>query len=242
MRPRIGITAYWLDASWGPWTDMPACLAPQAYVNSILVAGGFPLLVPPLPEMERFAEQALDTLDGLILVGGSDVGANTYGAESHETADPPNTRRDEAELALLRGVLDRDMPLLGICRGFQLLNIAYGGTLEQHLDDVVEGDMHRVQLGHWSNHPVEILGGKIAELVPNGTVIHSHHHQGIESVGSGLEVTAKAPDDTVEGLEDPNKAFAVGVLWHPEEAHTDSGAPVFKALIDAAAQYAQRSS
>ncbi|MEI7439816.1 MAG: gamma-glutamyl-gamma-aminobutyrate hydrolase family protein, partial [Thermoleophilia bacterium] len=121
MRPRIGITAYWLEASWGPWSGMPACLAPQAYVNSILVAGGFPLLVPPLPEMEGFAEQALDTLDGLILVGGSDVGANTYGAESHETADPPNTRRDDAELALLRGALDRDMPLLGICRGFQLL-------------------------------------------------------------------------------------------------------------------------
>lgn len=220
---------------------MPTCLAPQAYVNSILVGGGFPLLVPPLPEMDGFAEQALDTLDGLILVGGSDVGANTYGAESHATADPPNTRRDVAELALLRGALDRDMPLLGICRGFQLLNIAYGGTLEQHLDDVVEGDVHRVQLGRWSNHPVEILGGKIAELVPNGTVIHSHHHQGIETVGGGLEVTAKALDGTVEGLEDPTKAFAVGLLWHPEEAHTDSGAPVFKALVAAAEQYAQRS-
>ena len=238
MRPRIGITAYWLEASWGPWTGMPACLAPQAYANAIMHAGGFPILIPPLPEMDGFVDEALATIDGLILVGGSDVGASTYGAEPHPTNDPPNERRDEAELGLLSGALDRDMPLLGICRGFQLLNIAYGGTLEQHLDDVVDGDLHRVRLGEWSNHPVEILGGRIADLVPSGTVIHSHHHQGIERIGGGLEVTAKAPDDTVEGLEDPTKRFAVGVLWHPEEAHADAGAPVFKALIDEAAAYA----
>ena len=134
------------------------------------------------------------------------------------------------------------MPVLGICRGFQLLNIHYGGTLEQHLDDVVDGDLHRVKLGEWSNHPVEVLGGKLQALVPSGTVIHSHHHQGVDVIGGGLEVTAKAPDDTVEGLEDPAKRFAVGVLWHPEEAHTDSGAPIFRALIEAAAEYAARRS
>ena len=240
MRPRIGITAYWLEASWGPWTGMPACLAPQAYVNAIHAAGGFPLLVPPLPELPGFADEALASLDGLILVGGSDVGASTYGAEPHPTNDPPNERRDEAELALLRGALDRDMPLLGICRGFQLLNIAYGGTLEQHLDDVVDGDLHRVRLGEWSNHPVDVLGGKLRDLVPSGTVIHSHHHQGIATVGQGLEVTAMAPDDTVEGLEDPTKTFAVGVLWHPEEAHDAAGGPLFDALIAEAAAYAAR--
>ena len=240
MRPRIGITAYWLEASWGPWTGMPACLAPQAYANAIMHAGGFPILIPPLPEMDGFVDEALATIDGLILVGGSDVGASTYGAEPHPTNDPPNERRDEAELGLLRGALDRDMPMLGICRGFQLLNIAYGGTLEQHLDDVVDGDLHRVKLGEWSNHPVEVLGGKLADLVPSGTVIHSHHHQGVGVIGGGLEVTAKAPDDTVEGLEDPAKRFAVGVLWHPEEAYTEAGAPLFRALIDNAAAYRDR--
>ncbi len=240
MRPRIGITAYWRDASWGPWTDMPACLAPQAYVNSILVAGGFPLLVPPLPEMDGFAEEALAAMDGLILVGGDDIGSAHYGADAHPTADPPNVRRDTAELALLRGALDRDMPVLGVCRGFQLLNIAYGGTLEQHLGDIVDGDVHRVRLGEWSNHPIEITGGRLQELVTSGTVIHSHHHQGIATVGEGLAVTAKAPDDTVEGLEDPSKAFCIGVLWHPEEAHETTGAPIFRAFVEAAAAYAAR--
>lgn len=238
MRPRIGITAYWRDASWGPWTSMPACLAPQAYVDAITVAGGFPLLVPPLPEMDGFADEALASLDGIVLVGGDDVGSANYGAEPHPTADPPNVRRDAAELALLRGALDRDLPLLGVCRGFQLLNIAYGGTLDQHLGDTVDGDVHRVRLGEWSNHPVEVVGGRLAELVPSGTVIHSHHHQGIGEVGAGLEVTAYAPDRTVEGLEDPTKAFCLGVLWHPEEAGTGSGAPVFRALVEAAAAYA----
>ena len=130
MRPRIGITAYWLEASWGPWSGMPACLAPQAYVEAILGAGGFPLLVPPLPEMAGFADEALATIDGLILVGGSDVGASTYGAEAHPTNDPPNERRDTAELALLRGALDRDMPVLGICRGFQLLSFGPAQPLQ----------------------------------------------------------------------------------------------------------------
>ncbi len=238
MRPRIGITAYWRNASWGPWTDLPACLAPQAYVESIVVAGGFPLLLPPLPEITDFASEALASVDGLILVGGDDVDATQYGAEPHALADPPNKRRDAAELALLRGAVERDMPLLGICRGLQLLNIAYGGTLDQHLDDSVDGDVHRVKLGEWSNHAIEVVGGKLQGLVPSGTIIHSHHHQGIETVGAGLAVTAKAADGTIEGLEDPAKAFCVGVLWHPEEAHTGSGAPLFNALIDAAGSYA----
>ncbi len=238
MLPRIGITAYWRNASWGPWTSLPACLAPQAYVESIVVAGGFPLLVPPLPDLDGFADEALASLDGLVLVGGDDIGSSHYGAEPHVSSDPPNTRRDAAELALLRGALERDMPLLGICRGFQLLNIVYGGTLNQHLDDVVDGAVHRVELGEWSNHEIETVGGRVQELVPSGTVIHSHHHQGIETVGAGLAATALAPDGTVEALEDPTKAFCLGVLWHPEEAHTAAGAPLFSALIDAASAYA----
>ncbi len=240
MRPRIGITAYWRDASWGPWTSLPACLAPQAYVTSIVAAGGFPLLIPPLPDVAGFADEALASLDGLVLVGGDDVDPSAYGATPHERTDPPNLRRDAAELALLRGAVDRDLPLLGICRGFQLLNIAFGGTLDQHLDDRVDGLVHRVELGEWSNHPVEVVGGRLQALVPTGTMIHSHHHQGIESVGEGLAVTALAPDGTVEGLEDPSRAFCVGVLWHPEEAGEGSGAPVFSALVAEAAAYAAR--
>ena len=240
MRPRIGITAYWRNASWGPWTDMPACLAPQAYVDSITLAGGFPLLIPPLPEIDGFADEALASLDGLVLVGGDDIGAERYGAVPHPTADPPNHRRDTAELGLLRGALERDLPLLGICRGFQLLNVAYGGTLDQHLDDSVDGALHRIRLGEWSNHPVEIRGGRLRDLYESGTVIHSHHHQGVATVGEGLAVTATAPDGTVEGLEDPAKAFCLGVLWHPEEAGSQSGARIFGALIEAAVAYAQR--
>lgn len=240
MRPRIGITAYWREASWGPWTDLPACLVPQVYVDSIAAAGGLPLLIPPLANIAEDASEALATIDGLLLVGGDDVDPSQYGADPHLLTDPPNRQRDAAELALLRGAVERDMPLLGICRGFQLLNIAYGGSLDQHLDDSVEGATHRVKLGVWSSHQVEIVGGRLQELVPTGTLIASHHHQGIERVGRGLAVTAHAPDGTVEGLEDPAKSFCIGVLWHPEEAGHDHGAPIFRALVDAASQSASQ--
>ena len=241
-RPRIGISAYWRGASWGPWTEMPACMVPQGYVEGVIAAGGLPLLIPPDPAYaDDGAAEILDVLDGLILVGGEDIGSTNYGHEPHVTSDPPNVRRDTAELALARAAIARDMPVLGICRGFQVLNIAFGGDLDQHVGDSVDGAAHRPQLGTFGRHDVEIRGGKLRDILGDrATEMHSHHHQGLGRVGDGLVVTAVAPDGLVEGIEDPSRAFCLGVLWHPEEDPHGAGLPLFQALVEQARSYRER--
>jgi putative glutamine amidotransferase len=242
VRPRIGISAYWRGASWGPWTDMPACMVPQGYVEGVHAAGGVALLLPPDPDhASDDAASVLEILDGLILVGGEDIGPANYGAEPHASTDPANVRRDRAELALTRGAIARDLPVLGVCRGFQLLNIAYGGDLQQHVGDVTDGAPHRPRLGEFGRHDVDISGGQLREILGDRAAeIHSHHHQGIDRVGDGLVVTATAPDGLVEGIEDPSKAFCLGVLWHPEEDPLGAGLPLFTALIEQARAYRER--
>jgi putative glutamine amidotransferase len=237
VTPRIGISAYWRPASWGPWTDHPACLVPQGYVEGVRAAGGVALLIPPDPGFEDDASSILDAVDGLILVGGEDIGSSTYGHDPHPTSDPPNVRRDRAELALLRGAIERDLPVLGICRGFQLLNVLYGGDLVQHVADHTDPAPHRPRLGEFGRHDVVVTGGRLRAIFGDRVEsIHSHHHQGLGRVGDGLLVTASAHDGLVEAVEDPTKAFCLGVLWHPEEAPTGTGAPLFAALVAAASR------
>jgi putative glutamine amidotransferase len=230
-RPVIGITSYAQEARWGAWA-LPAALIPLDYVDAVERAGGRPLVVPP---SETAVEETLDALDGIVFSGGADVDPVAYGAERHGATDPPQERRDRGELALLRAALERDMPVLAICRGSQLLNVARGGDLVQHLPDTLGGDAHKEVPGTFSEHGVRVgEGTRLGEIVGDRGDVKSHHHQGIGSVGEGLVETAWADDGTLEGLEDPSKRFAVGVLWHPEAG---DDAALFEALVEEARSY-----
>jgi putative glutamine amidotransferase len=237
VRPLIGITTYAEpEVSWGHWT-LPAALVPQSYVQGVEAAGGRALLVPP---SEGGEEETLDALDGVVFSGGNDLDPDVYGAEAHETTRGVNTPRDRAELALLAAALERDMPVLAVCRGSQILNVARGGDLVQHLPEVVGSEAHREVPGTFSDHDVRLDGeSRLARALGEPHVpVKSHHHQGYGRIGDGLREVAWAEDGTVEALEDPRKRFAVGVLWHPEAGED---ARLFEALVAEARAYrAQR--
>ena len=231
MRPLIGITSYAEEIRWGMWTE-DAALVPLAYVRSVERAGGRPLVVPPSADG---LEETLDALDGVIFSGGGDLDPELYGAKAHDATDAPRKERDAAELGLLKAALQRDMPVLAICRGSQLLNVARGGDLVQHLPESVGHEQHRHEPGSFSDHDVEVaadsrLGGLLGDRAP----VKSHHHQGYGRIGSGLREVAWAEDGVVEGLEDGDKRFALGVLWHPEEGEDFA---LFKGLVEEARRY-----
>jgi putative glutamine amidotransferase len=229
--PLIGITTYVEEASWSHWRAA-AALIPFAYVRAVERAGGRALLVPP---DEDGVEETLGALDGLVLSGGNDVDPASYGAAAHAETGGVRPERDRAELALLEGALARDMPVLAVCRGSQLLNVARGGDLVQHLPEVVGDERHREVAGVFSSHGVRVdLDSRLGAIVGDRAPVQSHHHQGFGRVGSGLRETAWADDGTLEAIEDPSKRFALGVLWHPEEA--EDGA-LFRTLVTEAADY-----
>jgi putative glutamine amidotransferase len=236
MRPLIGITAYAEQIQWRVW-NTDAALVPLSYVEAIDHAGGRPLVVPPA---ENGLEETLAALDGVIFSGGTDLDPDLYGAEPHPETDPPRRHRDRAELRMLEAALDRDMPVLAVCRGSQLLNVARGGDLVQHLPDALGHERHRHTPGAYADHgvtlaPDSMLGALLGEHAP----VKSHHHQGYGRIGEGLDRVAWADDGTVEALEDPEKPFAIGVLWHPEEGEDFA---LFQALVDEARRYhAERS-
>ena len=231
MRPVIGITAYAEQARWGVW-EAPAALIPLAYVSAIERAGGRPLLVPP---SEDGIEETLAVLDGLLFSGGSDIDPDAYGAEAHPETNGVRPERDQAELALLEAALARDMPVLAVCRGSQVLNVALGGDLVQHLPEVVGHERHKHTPGVFADHGVEILPGtRLQEVVGEHAPVKSHHHQGYGRLGEGLREAARADDGTVEAIEDPSRRFALGVLWHPEEGED---AALFRALVEEARRY-----
>jgi putative glutamine amidotransferase len=230
-RPVIGITSYAQDARWGVW-HLPAALVPLAYVDAVERAGGRALVVPPA---EEDIEETLDALDGIVFSGGADVDPGHYGAEAHPETDVPHTRRDAGELALLQAALARDLPTLAICRGFQLLNVARGGDLVQHLPETVGNDVHKRVPGEFAVHPVEVKeGSRLASIVGPVPEVTSHHHQALGRVGEGLVESAWAADGTLEAVEDPTLRFAVGVQWHPEESED---AALFEALVEQARAY-----
>jgi gamma-glutamyl-gamma-aminobutyrate hydrolase PuuD len=231
MRPIIGITSYAETARWGAW-ECPAALIPLAYVRAVENAGGRPLLVPP---SQDGVEETLDAVDGLIFSGGADLDPASYGAEAHPATNGVRPERDNAELVLLEAALARDMPVLAVCRGSQILNVARGGDLVQHLPDVLGHDQHKETPGVFSDHDVEVAAGtRLNELVGDHAPVKSHHHQGFGRIGEGLEESARAEDGTVEAIEDPSRRFALGVLWHPEEGED---AALFRALVDEALRY-----
>jgi putative glutamine amidotransferase len=232
-KPVVGITTYLTRAAFGVW-DLDAALVPAAYVRSVVRAGGVPLLVPP----GAAAEEALDALDGLVFSGGSDLDPELYGEEAHAETVGVVRERDDFELDLMRLALARDVPLLAICRGSQVLNVALGGGLEQHVPDRVAADTHKHTPGVFAEHEVDVLDGtKLASVVGRRSAVKSHHHQGYGKLGTGLREAAQAQDGTIEALEDPNRRFTLGVLWHPEEG---DDLALFEALVAEAAEYRGR--
>jgi putative glutamine amidotransferase len=227
----IGITTYVTPAKWSHW-ELEAALIPLDYVRSVERAGGRALLVPPSDEG---IEETLDALDGIVFSGGSDLDPELYGQEQHAETTGLVPERDRAELALLEAALERDMPVLAICRGSQVLNIARGGDLVQHLPDVVGDEKHKHMPGTFADHDVTVEAGTLlAGMLGDRTPVKSHHHQGIGRVGQGLRVSAHAEDGSVEALEDPDHRFAVGVLWHPEAGED---ARLFEELVLRAEEY-----
>jgi putative glutamine amidotransferase len=235
-RPVIGICTALERAQWSVW-DQQAMLTPRNYVDAVQRAGGLAVLLPPDALAAREPDEVLDLLDGLILAGGADIDPSFYGAEPHERTGGTVPERDVFELGLARRALERDLPLLGICRGMQLMNIATGGTLEQHLPESHGHEDHRRSLGSFddSDHDVRLEPGSLAARVA-GEEIHgtkSHHHQGIRDLGAGLRVTGWAQrDELPEAIEAPDKRFALGVQWHPE---ADELSPVIEAFVAEAA-------
>jgi putative glutamine amidotransferase len=230
-RPVIGITSYAEQAQWGVW-DAPAALIPLAYVQAVERAGGRPLLVPP---SEVAIEETLDALDGLLFSGGADLDPELYGADPHPETNGVRPERDRAEIVLLEAALERDMPVLAVCRGSQVFNVARGGDLVQHLPDVVGDEKHKHTPGVFADHDVDVMAGtRLGQLLGDRAPVKSHHHQGYGRLGEGLVESAKAEDGTIEAFEDPSHRFALGVLWHPEEGEDSR---LFEQLVDEARRY-----
>ena len=231
MRPVIGITTYAEEATWGGWTE-PAAFTPLAYVRAVEQAGGRPLLIPP---SEDGIEETLDVLGGIIFSGGGDLDPETYGAEVHPETKEVSPERDSAELALLQAALGRDMPVLAVCRGSQVLNVARGGDLVQHLPEIVGHERHRHEHPTMADHDVTVEGeSQLGAILGDRAPVKSSHHQGFGRLGEGLREAAWAEDGTIEAVEDPSHRFALGVLWHPEEGEDYA---LFSALVDEAAEY-----
>jgi putative glutamine amidotransferase len=230
-RPVVGITTYVVPAKWSYW-ELEAALIPADYVHAVEQAGGRALLVPP---SAHGIDETLDAVDGLVFSGGSDLDPELYGQEAHAETFGIAKERDRAELALLQAALERDMPVLAICRGSQVLNVARGGDLVQHLPDVVGDERHKDTPGTFADHEVEVANGtRLSNLLGPRAPVKSHHHQGIGRIGEGLLVSAHAEDGTVEAVEDPSHRFALGVLWHPEAGEDMK---LFEELVREAGEY-----
>ncbi|MCA2215208.1 gamma-glutamyl-gamma-aminobutyrate hydrolase family protein [Jidongwangia harbinensis] len=226
MRPIIGITTYVEPASWGVWQDLDTTLVPHAYTEAVTRAGGRAVLLPP----DDADADVLRLLDGLVLSGGADLDPALYGAAAEPlTVTRPD--RDSAEMLLTRAALAADLPVLGVCRGIQMLAVAAGGALHQHLPDVLGHEKHRPAPGVYGSHEARFTpGSRIAALMGDDREVHCYHHQGVADPGT-LIVTGRAEDGTVEAVEDPAHRFVLGVQWHPE-LYSDQR--LFGALVTAA--------
>jgi putative glutamine amidotransferase len=234
--PLIGLTTYLDQAQTGIW-DVPASFLPAVYFQGVTRAGGVAMLLPPQPVDSDIAERVLDGLDGLVITGGKDVDPAAYGQAPHPATDEPGRQRDAWEFTLLGAALKRELPVLGICRGAQVLNVALGGTLHQHLPDVIGHTGHRAGNAVFSTLPVRTEPGtRLAALVGESVNARCYHHQAIDELGDGLIVSAWDADGVVEALELPGEGFALAVQWHPEESLEDLR--LFAAIVDAARAYA----
>lgn len=244
--PVIGLTTYLEQAKQGVW-DVRAAFLPQQYFDAVTASGGIAVLLPPQHgsatgiSADAAAAAVLEGLDGLILTGGLDVQPELYGAERHPLTDPARPDRDAWELALFRGAEERRMPVLAICRGLQLVNVARGGTLHQHLPEALGTERYRIGGGVFATNTVDVADGTcLAGLVGSGAFdVHSYHHQGIDRLGDGLVVTARTDDGLVQAFESDGPGYLVGVQWHPEENAEDRR--LFAGLVAEASVYAIRS-
>jgi putative glutamine amidotransferase len=232
--PVVGVSCYLEPAQWGAWS-LPAALLPQWYLDLLQEAGAEVVLLPPGND----APAVVDRIDALVLVGGADIDARLYGAEPDSTADQPRLTRDASELALYRAARERGLPVLGICRGLQVMAVAHGGTLVQNVPDVPGTLVHREVPGQFVEHSATFVPGSLAARIfgPGPVVVNSSHHQCVDLPGD-LTVSGLADDGTIETCEDPTAAFCLGVQWHPE--HPDrrrTDLPMVQALVDAASRY-----
>ncbi|MGH8862396.1 MAG: gamma-glutamyl-gamma-aminobutyrate hydrolase family protein [Jatrophihabitantaceae bacterium] len=226
--PRIGLSTYREHASWGVWSE-PADLLPATYAAGVRGAGGLALLLPPGDPAT--AEVALDAVDGLLLAGGADVDPAEYRAVRGASTGPARPDRDGWELALARAAVARDLPVLGVCRGMQILNIALGGDLRQHLPDDVGTDLHCPTVGAHGRHRVALAAGSAIGAVFGADMdVATYHHQGVDRLGTGLVATGWADDGIVESVELTGRSWVVGVQWHPEAL---AGEPLFDAFVAA---------
>jgi len=233
-RPVIGLTTYLEQVQQDVW-DVPAAFLPHSYFAAVTRAGGIAVLLPPQPVDAGIASAVLDGLDGLIVTGGLDVAPARYGQQPHPLTDTPRLDRDAWEDALLAEAIARDLPFLGICRGLQLLNVTRGGSLVQHLPEVVGSERYSGDAGRFASNEVRVdAGTRVAGLLGVGALeVKSYHHQAVDALGDGLVVAARSDDGVVQAVELPDAMFGVAVQWHPEE-DADGGAPLFAGLVEAA--------
>lgn len=235
-KPLIGLTTYRQRAQSGVW-DTEASFLPGVYLEAVTRSGGIAVLLPPQAVDSDVAATVLSRLDALVLTGGRDIDPAAYGQESHPTTDAPDHARDAWEFALLDAALERGVPVLGICRGAELLNVRFGGTLHQHLPDVLGSSGHRTGDGVFAVTAVHTVPGTRLSGMLGGTAQgRCYHHQGIDRLGDGLVVSANAEDGLVEGVEMAGPDFVVAVQWHPEESLDDLR--IFTGLVDAARAFA----
>src|SRR3954470_6393362 len=212
MRPLIGITTYREQARWGFW-DVPAVLLPASYADAVAEAGGEPVLLPT----GAVSAESIGRLDGLVLAGGADVDPARYGEDAGPHTLSTRPERDASEIALLQAALDRDLPLLAVCRGMQLLNVLLGGTLLQHLPDVSGTEPHQLGLGLFAERTVSTAeGSAVGRILGPPAPVDCHHHQALDRIAAGVTVSAWADDGLVEAVELPDRGFCLGVQWHPE--------------------------
>nr|KGA06405.1 MAG: glutamine amidotransferase [actinobacterium acMicro-1] len=240
-RPVIGLTTYLEQSQCGVW-DVRASFLPEVYLTAVNRAGGTAVLMPPQPADLEAARDLVSRLDGLLLPGGKDVDPARYGQTPHETTDEPRRDRDSLEDYLLTAAIEANLPLLGICRGAQILNVHQGGNLVQHLPEVIGHDHYQKGGGTFTTMDVVVDEGTHLSRIVGDRVAGAqmYHHQAIDTVGRDVVVSARTADGVIEGIELTTVDFGIAVQWHPEET-IDSDPRLFDALIEAAHHYRSRS-
>jgi putative glutamine amidotransferase len=235
-RPVIGITTYVEPATRGRWVDVRSALLPHAYVSKIEESGGIALLIPPrIDSDEHLVEELLQRLDGVVIAGGADVAPELYQAERHPSVQASRPDRDTTELTIAQVSGRLDLPVLGICRGMQVMAVAAGGHLEQHTPERVGHDRHSPAEATYGSHHVDLVAGTVTAAILGERVdVPTYHHQSVLS-HPGYVASAWADDGTLEAMEDPGARFRLAVQWHPEQGHDPR---LFDALVAAAVAYA----